>query len=157
MSEVRRLVEQMKLVFVGNESGEARFGPALLHLLKEINSKRALFRVTPETHNIWELVLHLTAWKKYTAARLRDETATMNDQLDWEKIERTDEAAWNEALQKLHDAQAELISASEKLSNDQLDTPVANGRAPRYLALHGIIQHDIYHAGQIAYLKKLSD
>jgi uncharacterized damage-inducible protein DinB len=156
MSEVQRLVGQIKMVFVGDETGEARFGPALMHLLTGVDSTRAQYRVSPDTHNIWELVLHLTAWKKYTAARLRDEAAPMNDEMDWAKVTRTDDAAWNEALQKLHEAQAELIAAAEKLTDEQLDTPVANGRVPRYLALQGIFQHDIYHAGQIAYLKKLS-
>ncbi len=154
MSEVERQIELMKLTFDGDETGEARFGPALMFLLKDIDSSRANHRPLADGHTIWEIVLHIIAWKRYTATRLRDQRSDMNEEIDWPKPADTSEAAWQKTLQELRDIQAELISASATLKDNQLDTPVAGGRVPRYLVLQGIMQHDIYHAGQIGLLKK---
>lgn len=154
MTEVQRQIELMQLTFEGDETGEARFGPALMHLLKDVDSARALHRPLPDAHTIWELILHVVAWKRYTAIRLRDQRAEMNESLDWPKPTETSEADWQRTVRELRDIQAELISASAALKDDQLETPVAGGRVPRYLVLQGIMQHDIYHAGQIALLKK---
>ena len=154
MSEVERQLELMKLTFDGDETGEARFGPALMHLLKDVDSKRANHRPLPDAHTIWEVVLHIIAWKRYTATRLRDQRSDMNEDIDWPKPVDTSEAAWQKTVQELRDIQAELISASAALTDDQLDSPVAGGKVLRYLVLQGIMQHDIYHAGQIGLLKK---
>ena len=42
----------------------------------------------------------------------------------------------------------------ENLRDDQLEEQLGEGGVSRYAALHGVIQHDLYHAGQIAILKK---
>ncbi|MBL0062653.1 MAG: DinB family protein [bacterium] len=154
MSEVERQIELMKLTFDGDETGEARFGTALMHLLKDVDSKRANHRPLPDAHTIWEIVLHIIAWKRYTATRLRDQRSDMNEDIDWPKPAETSEAAWQKTVQELRDIQAELVSASNALRDDQLDSPVAGGKVLRYLVLQGIMQHDIYHAGQIGLLKK---
>ncbi len=152
--EVTRLIEEMKLSFAGDEHGEARYGPALKWLLHDVDAQLALRRPFPNLHTIWELVLHVIAWKKYTAARLRDESALMTDEINWEPILRTDEAAWKDVVSNLESAQAELLDAASRLTDENLSTPPAGGKTPRYRALHGIMQHDIYHGGQIALLKK---
>lgn len=154
MSEVKRQIELMKLTFDGDETGEARFGPALMHLLKDVDSKRANLRPLADGHTIWEIVLHIIAWKRYTATRLRDQRSDMNGDIDWPKPVDTSEVAWEKTVQELRDIQTELVNASTALRDDQLDSPVAGGKVLRYLVLQGIMQHDIYHAGQIGLLKK---
>lgn len=154
MSEVERQIELMKLTFDGDETGEARFGPALMHLLKDVDSNRANHRPLPDAHTIWEVVLHIIAWKRYTATRLRDQRSDMNEDIDWPKPVDVSEAAWQKTVQELRDIQADLIAASRLLKDEQLESPVAGGKVLRYLVLQGIMQHDIYHAGQIGLLKK---
>jgi uncharacterized damage-inducible protein DinB len=41
-----------------------------------------------------------------------------------------------------------------RFSESRLDEPVAEGLSSAYVTLHGVIQHNIYHAGQISMLKK---
>jgi len=36
----------------------------------------------------------------------------------------------------------------------RLDEPITEGMSTVYATLHGVIQHDLYHAGQITILKK---
>lgn len=49
---------------------------------------------------------------------------------------------------------AKVVDASRKLRDDQLATPCAGGTIPRRRVLQDTIQHDVYHGGQIAILKK---
>jgi len=40
------------------------------------------------------------------------------------------------------------------LHDDQLDRKLGTKGDTFYVTLHALIQHDLYHAGQIAFLKK---
>jgi uncharacterized damage-inducible protein DinB len=55
------------------------------------------------------------------------------------------------ALDRGHQA---LIDAIKKVPEARLDEPILPGKSSIYVTLHGVIQHDLYHAGQIAILKK---
>jgi hypothetical protein len=47
-----------------------------------------------------------------------------------------------------------LTKTVSKLSEAALDEKVKGRRESHYVLLQGIIHHDLYHAGQIAILKK---
>jgi hypothetical protein len=57
-------------------------------------------------------------------------------------------------LSRLRAAHQELRAAVLSLQGAQLDERPYPEASPRYVQLHGAIQHDLYHAGQIALLKK---
>lgn len=152
--EVQRLVAEMKFAFEGDEKGESRFQPALWPLLVNVDAKHALHRPIPEAHNIWELVLHLITWKKYITARFRGEAPTVTDEQDWPALENPTEESWNALKHELLRTQNELVEAAQMQTDAELDIPAVNGKLPRYVIYHGITQHDLYHGGQIAMLKK---
>jgi hypothetical protein len=41
-----------------------------------------------------------------------------------------------------------------QVRDEELLTPPAGTELSRYATLHGVVQHDLYHGGQIAILKK---
>ena len=47
-----------------------------------------------------------------------------------------------------------LVEAIANVAESRLDEPIFEGMSTVYVTLHGVIQHDLYHAGQIAMLKK---
>jgi uncharacterized damage-inducible protein DinB len=49
----------------------------------------------------------------------------------------------------------ELHSAIARLNDSQLDQPIIERMGSVYATLHGVIQHSLYHAGQLAILKKI--
>ena len=69
--------------------------------------------------------------------------------------------SWSEALKRLDAAHNRLIEAIRQMPEDRLfeatndprDRPLGTG-VSYYVLLHGIVQHDVYHSGQIAILKK---
>ena len=42
------------------------------------------------------------------------------------------------------------------LDEPRLEQPIIEGMSKTYVALHGILQHNIYHAGQVSLLKKIN-
>src|SRR5256885_1165006 len=64
------------------------------------------------------------------------------------------EAAWDQAKAALDRGHQALVEAIANVAESRLDEPIFEGMSTVYVTLHGVIQHDLYHAGQIAMLKK---
>ena len=65
------------------------------------------------------------------------------------------EASWEEAVGALRRVNAELRAAVRAFPADRLDQPlVPDPPYTAYTQFIGLTQHDLYHAGQIALLKR---
>jgi uncharacterized damage-inducible protein DinB len=136
-------------------TGPMWHGPALDELLKDVTPEVAAARPIDGAHGIWELVLHVTAWAEIAAARLHGER--MNDpaaEEDWPPVRVTDQAAWDDARQHLHDSYRTLARAVRHLDDGVLHEKIAGLEYSRSNLLHGVIEHGTYHGGQIALLKR---
>jgi len=152
MSEVERIADQLNRAF----EGEAWHGPSVLNILDGITAQQAAARPFSGLHNIWEIMLHIAAWERACSSRLAGDRAELPDEEDWPKVAQTTEQAWGDARKALRQAHDELVLAVSKLDEGLLDQPIVAGMSSVYVTLHGVIQHTIYHAGQIAILKKAS-
>lgn len=159
MTELNRITDQLRRAF----DGDAWSGPSLLDTLAGITAAQAAARPLPQAHSIGEIVRHLATWAATVARRVAEQAATGLTAADWPDFPATaDEAAWQTALAELHAAHAALLRAAEALPPAALDTPLGkvrdrpdgSGVSP-YVLLHGTAQHYLYHAGQIALLRKL--
>jgi uncharacterized damage-inducible protein DinB len=160
MNEIEGIVDQLQREY----GGDAWYGSSLRDLLNGVTAAQAATRPVPRGHSIWELVLHITAWKREVAARMTGRPAGEPPEGDWPAAPadgNATEAAWTDALEGLHQAQVALVSAAGRLPPSRLHAPVTDPRnrplgtgVSHYVTLHGVAQHDAYHAGQIAILKK---
>lgn len=154
MTEVDRIRDQFRRAF----DGEAWHGPAVLELLDGVTAQQAAAHPIPGAHSIWELTLHIAAWERACLRRLHDDPAQLTDAEDWELINDTSDAAWEATKQELIDNHRELLDAISRVDESRLDEPIyKDPNVPYssvYVTLHGGVQHDLYHAGQIAMLKK---
>ena len=152
MTEIERIVDQLNRAF----EGEAWHGPAVMDILEGITAQQAAARPFNGTHSIWELVLHIAAWERACRSRLGGERAQLPDAEDWPAVTDTNEEAWEQAKAAVRQAEKELCDAVSGLDESRLDQPIIEGMSSVYVTLHGVIQHSLYHAGQIAILKKAS-
>ena len=154
MTEVERIADQLRRAF----EGEAWHGPSVLKLLEGIEATQAAAHPIPAAHSIWELVLHIAAWKDAGKRRLEGDRARLTDAEDWPSVTDTTEQAWKGTRQKLIDCQTKLLDAVSRLDESRLDEPIIKDPSTPfssvYVTLQGVVQHDLYHAGQIAILKK---
>ncbi len=105
-------------------------------------------------HSIWELVLHIKVWKDAPRRRLAGEAFKPTPEEDWPEVTDTSEAAWENTLTELEASHEQLAEAVSKLDDSQLHEPATGTDYSNYFLIHGVIQHDLYHGGQIALLKK---
>jgi uncharacterized damage-inducible protein DinB len=150
MTEVERILDQMKRAF----EGEAWHGPSLLETLADVTAQQAAARPIPGAHSIWELALHIAAWKAAVRRRLQGDRAELSSEQDWPPITETSEAAWSALKKSLERTHQDLLAAIKDLGEANLDQPILPGMPSRYVTLHGVIQHELYHCGQIALLKR---
>lgn len=150
MSELERIREQLKRAFEGN----AWHGPSVMEVLSDVTAHQAAVRVFPAAHNIWELALHIGAWEGACLSRLRGERAELNDAEDWPAVSDTSEPAWQQCKTNLRIGHQKLMDAVATIDEQNLDEPILPGMPSVYITVQGVVQHDLYHAGQIAILKK---
>jgi uncharacterized damage-inducible protein DinB len=151
--EILLLEEQIKDAY----EGEPWFGRNIGELLSEIDEETA-FKKPAGQHSIVELVWHMINWKEFAISRLRDDDSRPLEYFeinDWRELDANDPSLWQKGVKELGRIQNELIEVIQQ-QKDQLLNHFVPGRTYTFRKLlYGILQHDIYHIGQIAYLKKL--
>jgi uncharacterized damage-inducible protein DinB len=157
-SELTRILDQLQR----EHDGDPWHGSPMMAILDGIDATRAARAPIAGGHSIWELVLHVTGWKREVARRVGGAPAGEPAAGDWPAVGDPTEARWRAAIDDLGAAHRELISAVQTLAearlfeptNDPRNRPLGTG-VSYYVLLHGAVQHDVYHAGQMALLKKL--
>jgi len=151
MKEAECIADQLRRAW----EGEAWHGPSLKEILTGITAAQAAARPIAAAHSIWELVHHITAWEGIVLRRLGGEVVKdVSSEIDWPPVGEKSEAAWQRALAALEESNRKLREAIARLPDERLHERVPGKQDNFYLELHGIVQHDLYHAGQIALLKK---
>jgi uncharacterized damage-inducible protein DinB len=153
-TEKDRIVDQYRRSF----AGQAWHGPSVMSLLEGVTAAQASAHPIPGAHSIWELVLHIAAWESACTRRINGDRAQLTDEEDWTPVIDTSDPAWDQAKQHLvatHDA---LLVAVAGIDESKLDVPIVDDPeipfSTLYVTLHGGVQHNLYHAGQIAILKR---
>jgi uncharacterized damage-inducible protein DinB len=140
MTEIENIVDQLRRAFA----------------VKGVTAAQAIARPLANAHTIWELVHHIAVWENVGRRRLEGDRAAIEISSieDWPPPDDTSDAAWEQAKAALARNHQALAAAVAHVPESRLHEPVLEGMSTVYVTLHGVIQHDIYHAGQIAMLKK---
>ena len=157
-SEASRLVDQCKRA----HDGDAWHGSPLRANLEGLTHEQAARRPPGGAHSIWELVLHLTGWRNEVARRATGEPAAEPAAGDWPDVGEPSAARWTDAQAALDASHHNLIKVVVGISDDRMLQPTNDPRnrelgtgVSYYELLHGIVQHDAYHSGQIAVIRKV--
>jgi|ERR1700676_3282446 len=149
-SEIARITDQFTRAFEGN----AWHGPALFEILEHVDAFAAARRPIPNAHTIWELTLHVAGWDGVVLRRLRGKESTLEGDDNFPVVADTNTSAWQKAVQLLRRNHQELLNELSTMSDSRLSERVPGKDYDIYFMLHGAVQHALYHAGQMALLKK---
>lgn len=151
MTETHRINSLLKRAF----QGPAWHGLSLRELLEGVTAEQALAHPIPGAHTIWELVNHVIAWEQISKRRLEGDSANdVPDEVNFPPVADTGEHAWQTTLESLAASNQSLRESIKRIDDVKLEEMAAGQNYSNYAMLHGVIQHDLYHAGQIALLKK---
>ena len=153
MTETFRLADQIRRAFEGN----AWHGDSLLEILADVSAKTAATHPIKNAHSIWELLLHIAAWDDAVTRRMGGAAVSLTASENFPSVTDTSEAAWRQAVESTKRTHNELIKAVASFPDSRLQEQVP-GKPEKYHTFYymvsGIVQHELYHACQIALLKK---
>ncbi|MDZ4794495.1 MAG: DinB family protein [Bacteroidota bacterium] len=151
--EVQSLIQRIDKV----NSGEPWFGRSVYVLLEEVNHKKTSIKPNNTEHSLLDLLYHMITWASFTWHRL--EKDKINDLaaaegLDWRVIDPKVHS-WKKGLAEFKAIHKKIIALLQKKDDDFLLEIVDYRKYNFRFLVNGMIEHNIYHAGQIAYLHKL--
>jgi uncharacterized damage-inducible protein DinB len=141
-------------------NGEPWYGSSSSAILAGVTAAEALAHPLPGAQSIWETLLHMTAWTEETASRLAGGESKAPARGDWPAVTGSTQDEWMAAQGELLAARKALLHAIETSHEESLFIQVpkkgeqGGTGATRAHTVSGLADHDVYHLGQIALLKK---
>ena len=125
----------------------AWYGPSVAELLARITSEQAVKKPESGTHSIAELLQHLLLWNE--RIRKTNESCPMPK---WEAEKEWAEAAipWADLVERWSKSRDLLEERMRNFPLEDLEKQTPGRTYPYEFMLNGIVQHTIWHAGQIA-------
>lgn len=149
MSEKSILLEHLKKL----HEAKAWHGPSTREILDSITPSQAAARPM-KGHSIWELVLHIAAWENMFCRKLHGSSEVQPAEGDFPPVKEATPENWSEAIRTLETAHKQLMETVAQMEESRLaETVVGKDYSIRFM-LVGLIEHHVYHAGQISMLKK---
>jgi uncharacterized damage-inducible protein DinB len=134
--------------------------PPLSGAVRGLTAAEAAWKPAPTRHSIWQIVRHLILWKR-AVLQAWDGNPPDGAQIvagDWQEVAGND-ADWNRDRQTLLDISAEFLTRAQALDGAGLSRRIAWYKSgviqPLAMRIVRRTTHDIYHAGQIMYVRAL--
>jgi uncharacterized damage-inducible protein DinB len=150
MNEIDRIIDQIRRAY----DGDAWHGSPLRAILADVSAEAASAWPIRGAHSIRELVRHITFWYDGVRRRIGGEVVEADEVVQWPGATDAGEGGWQRELADLERAHTALLETIGQLGAQDLERPVPGNPYNVYILLHGLVQHNLYHAGQIALLKK---
>jgi uncharacterized damage-inducible protein DinB len=138
---------------------KAWHGPNLRGSLRGIDAVQAAWRPAAGRHNIWEIAVHAAYWKYTVWRRLTGEKrgSFPRPGSNWfERPAGLSSLHWKADLKLLADVHCAMRSAVAALAPEALHATPRGAKVSPATLIRGIAMHDVYHAGQVQLLKRLS-
>jgi uncharacterized damage-inducible protein DinB len=156
MTTSEKLQQELEKVLLGRPW----YGTGIYDTIAKVSFEAAYEKPPGSVHNIAEIVLHMVAWTEEVMDRMNGMTAGVPTSGDWPETGKPEEQKWQNYVDDLKLVNVNLIRIIQDFPDEQWDEPIDDQRGDRpvvtYEALiNGLIQHHIYHAGQIALLNRI--
>lgn len=138
-------------------AGQPWYGKPVFQLLDEVDEAIAYIKPADTEHSCIELLYHMINWAEFVLRRI--EKDELNDlaafeKLDWREIDPQIHG-WAEGIRQFKDIHEKITSLLQTKDASLLDEVVDYRNYKFRFMLYGLMQHNIYHAGQIAYITKM--
>jgi len=136
------------------------YGSSVYAILEKVIFETAYEKPPGSAHNIAEIVLHMIAWTEEVMDRMNGMTAGVPTSGDWPETGAPDEQKWQNYVDDLKLVNVNLIGIIQNFPEEQWMEPIDDKRGDRPVVTYedlicGLIQHHIYHSGQIALLIRI--
>jgi uncharacterized damage-inducible protein DinB len=151
--EIRSITSDLQTVLTGGPW----FGRPVYEMLDEIDPAIVYKKPTENSHSLIDLLYHMLAWADFTLKRIEKEPIqdmAAFEKMDWRVIDPAIHD-WEKGLSEFKEVNEKIIRLLNTKDDEYLKETVDYRKYDFRFLLNGLIQHNIYHIGQIAYVKKL--
>ncbi len=141
-------------------SGQPWYGLPIYDILSQVTFESAYEKPSGAIHNIAEIILHMLSWTEEVIDRLNEKPASLPLSGDWPATGAPDEQKWKTWIADLKLVNVNLVKTIQDFSEDNWNQSIIDKRGNQPVTtykelVYGFIQHQIYHAGQIALLNRI--
>jgi uncharacterized damage-inducible protein DinB len=140
-------------------SGEPWYGKGVYTLLEEANPADVFKKPGDTSHSMADLLYHMINWAQFTLESVRgnpekEPSYFEQEEADWRVIHPADHS-WENGVTQLKATHRQLVDELHTKDDSFLELPVKGRKYNYRYLLNGLIEHNIYHIGQVAYAEKL--
>ena len=149
MGETSHVWESLQRAYEGN----AWHGPGLRPLLRQVDAAAASAHPVRRGRSIWEVTTHLCLLEDRARRHLEGERLPEPQPGDtWCPMTEDTAEAWTRTLDCLDCFHAALGTVLARFPDARLAETVPGRDYPYYVLVHGLAQHELFHAGQLTVL-----
>ena len=138
--------------------GSPWYGNSLMSILNKVDPGKVFVKPSgKKTNSIAEITAHIIGWREFLLSRISEKhqfKLTQKDTFNWKRIDKNEKTAWKNLLREMDATQNKIIKILNNSDDEILNLNVRDRRFKIKYLLDGVLQHDIYHIGQIAALNK---
>jgi uncharacterized damage-inducible protein DinB len=141
--------------------GDAWYGPPVYAIIEQVSFEAAYEKPQGSVHNIAGIVLHMLAWTEEVLDRMNEMAAGMPSSGDWPDTGKPDEQKWQNYVNDLKLVNVNLLGVIQGFPEEKWSELINDPRGAEPVTTYedlvrGFIQHQVYHAGQIALLNRIT-
>jgi len=160
MTNSERLYNQLSTALYGH----AWYGEPVYNIIDGLSVESAYEKLPGASHSIAEILMHMLSWTEEVISRMQGNVAAEPAGSDWPDVGEPNEQVLRQMISNFKLVNVELLQMINDLPEDKWCTPVNDprGKYSGYEASYealvvGLIEHHVYHAGQIVLINKLSN
>ena len=145
-NETRAIIDRAKAQLAEFYNGNSWVTDNFHDRVFGMKDDEALQKVPGHHHTVAQLTAHITAWRNFALQKIagHDGYDILEESSDWPVAHD-----WNAVCDDFKTCHINLLSAIENFPLDRWESRVPGRNYSFLYLIHGIIQHDYYHYGQI--------
>jgi uncharacterized damage-inducible protein DinB len=149
--EIQSIIRNLRNI----NSGTPWYGRPVYELLEETDPPKAAVRPNGSGHSMLELLYHMLTWAEFTLQSIEGKITNMTDieKMDWREIDPAIHS-WQKGVAEFKSVHEKITGLLEEKDDAFLGEKVEHREYKFRFLLYGLLQHNIYHIGQIAYVNK---
>ena len=153
-NKIKELIKKYERIY----NSSPWYGESITTILRNVNPQNVFNKASVRLHSIAELVAHMIGWMDIAFNQVQGNIKgrlTQKETFNWKRFDKNEKTAWKSLLKELDKNQKKITSLLKKKDDEFLNIKPPRKRQTTEFLIEGIIQHYIYHLGQIALLNKV--
>ena len=154
---IKSIIEQFKNIHFGQNW----FGQSYKVKLADLDDSLYFERPQANVHSVAELIAHGTAWRSDAVLKITTGKGELTEasEKDWPSLDQLRQKGWDAIYKDYTDSVDSFIRSLEEKEdaflNEEYTDPEFDGVFPYSFTIIGIVQHDLYHLGQLGLVARM--